>query len=79
MLRVGQVSSQNEKLSSSNRELRRRLRQSQTQLNCLVDERAELQVSHLLKGLCHEKEVRYILTKMSCPGSENENLSDFWT
>jgi hypothetical protein len=54
MLRVGQVSSQNEKLSSSNRELRRRLRQSQTQLNCLVDERAELQVSHLM-GLGHEK------------------------
>lgn len=66
MLRVGQVSSQNEKLSSSNRELRRRLRQSQTQLNCLVDERAELQVSHL-KGLGHEKEFRSIVTKMSCP------------
>jgi hypothetical protein len=63
MLRVGQVSSQNEKLSSSNRELRRRLRQSQTQLNCLVDERAELQVSHFVKGQGHEKEFRYILTK----------------
>jgi hypothetical protein len=55
MLCVGQVSSQNEKLSSSNRELRRRLRQSQTQLNCLVDERAELQVSHFVKGQGCEK------------------------
>ena len=35
---------QGDRLSSSNKELRRKLRQSQNQLHCLVDERAELQV-----------------------------------
>ena len=37
---------QGDRLSSSNKELRRKLRQSQNQLHCLVDERAELQVLH---------------------------------
>ena len=38
---------QQEKLSSSNKELRRKLRQGQAQMHCLVDERAELQVRSL--------------------------------
>ena len=43
-----QLKGQNEKLSTSNKELRRKLRQSQNQLHCLVDERAELQVGFVV-------------------------------
>ena len=39
-----EVKGQSEKLSGSTRDLRRKLRQAQSQLHCLVDERAELQV-----------------------------------
>ena len=42
---LDEMKSQNEKLSGSNKDLRRKLRQSQSQLHCLVDERAELQVT----------------------------------
>ena len=40
---------QQERLSSSNKELRRKLRQGQAQMHCLVDERAELQVITIIR------------------------------
>ena len=46
---LDEMKGQNEKLSSSNKDLRRKLRQSQTQLHCLVDERAELQVITIIR------------------------------
>ena len=44
----------NDKLTGSNKDLRRKLRQAQSQLNCLVDERAELQVSSILNWLAQK-------------------------
>ena len=62
---------QSEKLSSSNKELRGKLRQSQAQMHCLVDERAELQVK-----LQDQQNGTAILAKrLALAAKENEDLA----
>jgi len=66
-----EVRGQNEKLSSSNKDLRRKLRQSQSQLHCLVDERAELQVTLQDK----QRETQILARRLGFAARENEELS----
>merc|ERR1740128_1381760 len=61
---------QNEKLSTSNKDLRRKLRQSQSQLHCLVDERAELQVT--LQD--QQRETALLVKRLGLAAKENEDL-----
>jgi len=62
---------QTEKLGSSNKELRRKLRQSQAQLHCLVDERAELQVT--LQD--QQRETAILQRRLGLAARENQDLA----
>ena len=66
-----EMKSQNEKLSGSNKDLRRKLRQSQSQLHCLVDERAELQVT--LQDA--QRETAILARRLGLATRENEELA----
>jgi len=66
-----EIKSQNEKLSGSNKDLRRKLRQSQSQLHCLVDERAELQVT--LQDA--QRETHILARRLGLAARENEELA----
>lgn len=66
-----EVKSQNDKLSGSNKDLRRKLRQSQSQLHCLVDERAELQVT--LQD--SQRETQVLARRLGIAAKENEELA----
>ena len=68
---LDEMKSQNEKLSGSNKDLRRKLRQSQTQLHCLVDERAELQVT--LQDA--QRETSILARRLGIAAKENEELA----
>ena len=68
---LDEMRSQNEKLSGSNKDLRRKLRQSQTQLHCLVDERAELQVT--LQDA--QRETSILARRLGIAAMENEELA----
>merc|ERR1719225_1601905 len=68
---LDEMRSQNEKLSGSNKDLRRKLRQSQTQLHCLVDERAELQVT--LQDA--QRETSILARRLGLAAKENEELA----
>lgn len=68
---LDEMRSQNEKLSGSNKDLRRKLRQSQTQLHCLVDERAELQVT--LQDA--QRETSILARRLGIAAKENEELA----
>ena len=68
---LDETRSQNEKLSGSNKDLRRKLRQSQTQLHCLVDERAELQVT--LQDA--QRETSILARRLGIAAKENEELA----
>ena len=68
---LDEMKSQNEKLSGSNRDLRRKLRQSQSQLHCLVDERAELQVT--LQDA--QRETSVLARRLGVAAKENEDLA----
>ena len=68
---LDEMRSQNEKLSGSNKDLRRKLRQSQTQLHCLVDERAELQVT--LQDA--QRETSILARRLGIAARENEELA----
>jgi len=63
---------QRETLSSSNKELRRKLRQSQAQLHCLVDERAELQVT--LQD--QQRETGLLARRLGLAAKENQDLAE---
>ena len=69
---LDETRSQNEKLSGSNKDLRRKLRQSQTQLHCLVDERAELQVT--LQDA--QRETSILARRLGIAAKENEDGVD---
>jgi len=62
---------QNERLSSSNKEHRRKLRQNQTQMHCLVDERAELQVA--LQD--QQRETQILARRLGLAAQENADLA----
>ena len=66
-----EMRSQHDKLSCSNKDLRRKLRQSQSQLHCLVDERAELQVT--LQDA--QKETQALARRLGIAAKENEELA----
>ena len=66
-----EMKTQNEKLSSSNKDLRRKLRHSQSQLHCLVDERAELQVT--LQDA--QRETSVLARRLGLAARENEELA----
>lgn len=68
---LDEMKGQNEKLSSSNKDLRRKLRQSQSQLHCLVDERAELQVT--LQDA--QRETAMLARRLGLAARENEELA----
>ena len=68
---LDEMKSQNEKLSGSNKDLRRKLRQSQSQLHCLVDERAELQVT--LQDA--QRETSILARRLGVAAKENEELA----
>ena len=68
---LDEMKGQNEKLSSSNKDLRRKLRQSQSQLHCLVDERAELQVT--LQDA--QRETAMLARRLGLAAKENEELA----
>ena len=68
---LDEMRSQNEKLSGSNKDLRRKLRQSQSQLHCLVDERAELQVT--LQDA--QRETNILARRLGLAAKENEELA----
>jgi len=68
---LDELQGQNEKLSSSNKELRRKLRQSQAQMHCLVDERAELQVT--LQD--QQRETAILAKRLGLAAKENEDLA----
>ena len=68
---LDEMRSQNEKLSGSNKDLRRKLRQSQSQLHCLVDERAELQVT--LQDA--QRETNILARRLGVAAKENEELA----
>ena len=68
---LDEMKSQNEKLSGSNKDLRRKLRQSQSQLHCLVDERAELQVT--LQDA--QRETSILARRLGIAAKENEELA----
>ena len=68
---LDEMKSQNEKLSGSNKDLRRKLRQSQSQLHCLVDERAELQVT--LQDA--QRETNILARRLGLAAKENEELA----
>ena len=68
---LDEMRSQNEKLSGSNKDLRRKLRQSQTQLHCLVDEREELQVT--LQDA--QRETSILARRLGIAAKENEELA----
>jgi len=68
---LDELQGQNEKLSSSNKELRRKLRQSQAQMHCLVDERAELQVT--LQD--QQRETAILARRLGLAAKENEDLA----
>jgi len=68
---LDELHGQNEKLSSSNKELRRKLRQSQAQMHCLVDERAELQVT--LQD--QQRETAILAKRLGLAAKENEDLA----
>jgi len=68
---LDELRGQNEKLSSSNKELRRKIRQSQAQMHCLVDERADLQVS--LQD--QQRETQVLAKRLGIAAKENEELS----
>jgi uncharacterized protein YoxC len=66
-----EVKGQSEKLSGSTRDLRRKLRQAQSQLHCLVDERAELQVA--LQD--QQRETASMAKRLGIAARENEDLA----
>ncbi|XP_023336507.1 RILP-like protein homolog isoform X1 [Eurytemora carolleeae] len=66
-----EMKSMNDKLSGSNKDLRRKLRQAQSQLNCLVDERAELQVT--LQD--QQRETGALIKRLGLANKENEDLA----
>jgi len=68
---LDELHGQSEKLSSSNKELRRKLRQSQAQMHCLVDERAELQVT--LQD--QQRETAILAKRLGLAAKENEDLA----
>merc|ERR1719154_218633 len=68
---LDEMKGQTEKLSSSNKDLRRKLRQSQSQLHCLVDERAELQVT--LQDA--QRETAILARRLGLAARENEELA----
>ena len=70
---LDEMRTQNEKLSGSNKDLRRKLRQSQTQLHCLVDERAELQVT--LQDA--QRETSILARRLGIAARENEELAQY--
>merc|ERR1719277_1327861 len=69
---LDELRGQNEKLSSSNKELRRKLRQSEAQMHCLVDERAELQVT--LQD--QQRETAILAKRLGLAAKENQDLAE---
>jgi len=67
-----ELKGQNDRLSTSNKELRRKLRQSQNQLHCLVDERAELQVT--LQD--QQRETSLLAKRLGLAAKENQDLAE---
>lgn len=68
---LDELRGQHERLSSSNKELRRKQRQSQSQMHCLVDERAELQVA--LQD--QQRETQALAKRLGLAARENEELA----
>ena len=66
-----EMKSQNEKLSGWNKDLQRKLRQTQSQLHCLVDERAELEVT--LQD--PQQETAILARRLGLTTQENEELA----
>jgi len=68
---LDELQGQNEKITNTARDLRRKYRQSQSQLHCLVDERAELQVT--LQD--QQRDTAVLAKRLGIAAKENEDLA----